>query len=183
MDIALQQEDLYQIGLIAFFSVLVIGVFMGSGKNRSLIVYRDYDDLGLTFLMPNSFIIITLLFSNAGEYRGYGILLGAAVALLLFIKLVIDSYVDNGRSIWKTALAIFVKVPLCWLWMLNLLCLLNPDGNTARERRQNRAQALVFLALITPIIGLLVADKSGSFFSPRAMLRNRRGVSSVRKHL
>ena len=174
--------DAYSIGLAAAFIVIIIGIFMGAGKNRSLIVFRDYDDLGLTFLIPVSFILITLLFGNAGGNAGIGILLASGVAGILFVKLAINTYVDNGRSLFKTLLALIVKVPLSCIWMLNLLQLLNPQG-TGNARRANRAQALVILTLLTPILGLLVADKSGSFFNPRGWLRGRRGVSNVRNHL
>ncbi len=174
--------DFYSLGLAAAFIVIITGIFMGAGKNRSLIVFRDYDDLGLTFLIPVSFILITLLFANAGGHQGIGILLASGVAAILFVKLAINTYLDNGRSILKALLALIVKVPLSWIWMLNLLQLLNPQG-TGNTRRKNRAQALIILTLLTPIIGLVIADKSGSFFNPRGWLRGRRGVSTVRNHL
>lgn len=44
--------DFYNAVLIVFVFIIVLGVFKGFGENRSIIVFRDYDDLGLTFLVP-----------------------------------------------------------------------------------------------------------------------------------
>jgi hypothetical protein len=44
--------NIYNIILLVYFSIVITGIFLGAGKNRTIIVFRDYDDLGLTFLIP-----------------------------------------------------------------------------------------------------------------------------------
>lgn len=173
----------FDIGLAAFFIVVIAGICMGCGNNRSIIIYKNWDDLGLCFLIPASFILIHMTFSSLGGNPAVGMAIGGCVAGALFILMVVNSFADNGRNIFKTMLAVTVKVPLGLLWIFNLLQLLNPDGNTGRQRRQSRGQALIFLTLLTPIIGLLVADKSGNYFNPRNWLKGRRNVGSIRNHL
>lgn len=172
----------YDIALAAFFIVIIIGIFMGAGENRSIIVFRDYDDLGLTFLIPASFVLIYYLFAQMGGNPQVGAIVGAGVAFLLFLRLLVNTFVDNSRNVFKTLLALIVKMPLAIIWIFNLLQLLNPQG-TGTRRRQNRGQALIILTLLTPILGMLVADKSGSFFSPKSWLKGRRGVSTIRNSL
>jgi len=38
------------------------------------------------------------------------------------------------------------------------------------------------LAIITPIIGLLVADKSGALFNPKQWIKGKR-IGSIRNHM
>ena len=41
--------NFYNICLILFFLVVIAGIVKGFGKNRTVIIFKDYDDLGLTF--------------------------------------------------------------------------------------------------------------------------------------
>ncbi|WP_445769186.1 hypothetical protein, partial [Rheinheimera sp.] len=123
-------------------AVVVFGVFKGCGENRSIIVFRDYDDLGLTFLVPASFFLITYIFTMLGGNQNIGAIIGGVVALILFIKLVINTFIDNGRRIGKCALSLITKLPLAIIWIVNFIQLLNPSG-TGSQRSKNRGQALV----------------------------------------
>ncbi len=172
----------FDIGLAAFFLIVIVGVVKGAGENRSIVVFRDYDDLGLTFLIPASFALIYILFAKMGGNPQVGAVLGGVVAAALLFRLSVNTFTDNGRNIFKTLLALTVKIPLAVIWIFNLLQLLNPSG-TGRQRRQARGQALIILTLLTPILGMLVANKSGSFFNPASWLKGRRGVSSIRNSL
>jgi len=60
--------------------------------------------------------------------------------------------------------------------------MLNPTGKTATKRRKNRGMALVIMALITPIIGMLVVNKEGSIFNPRDWVKGRQ-IGSIRDHI
>jgi hypothetical protein len=174
--------DIYNILLVCYFIILITGIVKGSGENRSIIVFRNYDDLGLTFLIPVSFILISYIFISMGGNQILGVSVGAIVALGLFIKLVIITYEDNNNSLSTTILVLLTKIPLGIIWIMNLMQVLNPDGKGS-QRSENRGHALIMLTFLTPIIGLLVVDKSGSYFNPKGWLAGRRVGSSVRNHI
>lgn len=74
------------------------------------------------------------------------------------------------------------KFPLAFLWVINLFSLIKPSGQTAKQRRESQATALLVLTTITHIIGILVVDKSGELFSPRQWIKGKR-ISSIRNHM
>ncbi len=176
--------DYYNIALIAGFSVVIFGIVMGWGENRKIVVFSNYNDLGLTFLIPASFLLIYLLFVNFfGGKPQYAIALGSVVSGGLLILLSINTLKDNGNDPLKALLALITKLPLAIIWILNLFTLLNPGGKNARQRAQSRGIALVILTILTPIIAMLVVDKNGSAFNPKNWLKGRRGVGGIRNHL
>ncbi|BCU63980.1 hypothetical protein ACBO_07710 [Acinetobacter bouvetii] len=69
-------------------------------KNRKIIVFRDYDNLGLTFLIPTAFFGIIFLFHMFGRNPLYGTVLAGVVSFILLIILIKNSYADNNRVIW-----------------------------------------------------------------------------------
>jgi len=173
--------NIYNIILICYFAILITGIIKGIGENRTLIVYRNYDDLGLTFLIPASFILIINIFIAMGGNATIGVSIGAIVSIGLLIKLISITFSDNKKSISKTILALLTKVPLSIIWIMNLIQVLNPSG-TGSERSKNRGDALIILTFLTPIIGLLVVDKSGSYFNPKSWISGRR-VGKIRDHI
>ena len=172
----------YQIFLIAYFVMMIVTMFKGYGENRTIVIFRDYNDLGLTFLIPVSFALIYILFTSLGGNPKWGGILATIVALILFLILIRNSYIDNDRSLLYASTAILTKMPLGIIWIVNLISILNPSGKTATERRKDRGSALVILALLTPIITMLVVEKKGSFFNPRDWVKGRR-IGSIRNHL
>ena len=172
----------YNILLLATFSIIIIGIFLGAGKNRTIVVFQDYDDLGLTFLIPTSFFGIIFIFHILGGNPIYSVPLATIVALILFCIMVRNSYIDNNRVIWKVLLVLVTKLPLAFLWVINLISLISPSGQTAKQRRESRVNALLILAIITPIIGLLVVNKSGDLFNPKQWIKGKR-VGSIRNHM
>lgn len=172
----------YQIFLISYFVMMIVTIFKGYGENRIIIIFRDYNDLGLTFLIPVSFVLIYILFTSLGGDPRWGGMLGIIVALILFLILIRNSYIDNNRSLLYTSLAILTKMPLGIIWIVNLVSILNPSGKTAMERRKNRGSALVILTLLTPIVAMLVVEKKGSFFNPKDWIRGKQ-IGSVKNHL
>ena len=81
----------YNILLLATFSIIIIGIFLGAGKNRTIVVFQDYDDLGLTFLIPTSFFGIIFIFHILGGNPICSVPLATIVALILL-------YSDRGSS-------------------------------------------------------------------------------------
>ncbi|ENV11099.1 hypothetical protein F966_00884 [Acinetobacter higginsii] len=178
----MEAYNIYNILLFLAFSIVVLGIFLGAGKNRNIVVFIDYDDLGLTFLIPVSFLGIFFLFHMFGGNPIWGLILSGIISFTLFLIMLIRSYKDNQKNILKTCLAVFTKLPLAFIWIINLITLINPSGQTARQRRDSRASALLILMFITPIIGLLVVNKVGSAINPKDWIKGRR-VGGIRQYM
>lgn len=174
--------DLHSILLGLFLVTVIYGVVKGYGEDREIIVFRNYDDLGLTFLIPASFFLIQYIFASLGGNTAIATIIASGVSLWLLAKLIKNTYEDNGQDMKKFLLALITKLPLGIIWVFNLVQTINPSGK-GHQRARNRGRALVILAFLTPIIGLLVVDKSGSFFNPKQWIRGRRVGAGVRNHL
>ncbi len=175
--------DIFYQGTIAFFAiVIIVGVFQGYGENRSIIVYSDYDDLGLTFSIPASFFLISYISTYFGLELKISFILGSIVSFILTIKVFINTYNDNDKYLGKTLLSFFTKLPLSIIWILSIISVLDPTGKTANQRRKNRATAMVILAFLTPIIAGLIVNKTGSLVNPKSWFKGRR-IGDIRNHL
>jgi hypothetical protein len=173
---------IYDILIVIYFIIVIIGIIKGSGKNRTIIIFQDYDDLGLSFLVPSSFILIQLIFSMLGVNTTISNIVAWLVSGFLLIKLIINTYYINNRNFFKTILALLTKIPLAVIWIVNLEEALNPSGK-GHQRVKNRGRALAILTFLTPIINLLVVDKTGKFFNPRGWIKGRRVGNSIRNNL
>lgn len=171
-----------QISLLALLLIVIYGIVKGWGDNRSIIIFKNYDDLGLTFLVPASFILLVYISSAIGLHTIIGIFVASVVSLWIFSMLIKNTFEDNSRELSKTVLALITKMSLSVVWVLSLVQVLNPSGEGGRRTR-NRGKALVILTLLTPIIGMVVVEKSGSHFNPRNWIRGRRVGSIVRGSL
>ena len=174
--------DAWQLFILVYFIVMIVTMFKGYGENRTVIIFRDYNDLGLTFLIPASFVLIFYLFMMFGGKPSWGMGLALVVSVSLFVILVKNTYEDNNKAMLPTVLSIMTKVPLGIIWIMNFITMLNPSGKTASKRRKSRGTALVILAILTPIIGMLVVEKEGSLFNPRDWIKGKR-IGSIRNHL
>lgn len=179
---SLDNSNSYQGFLLIYFIVMIVTIFMGYGESRKVVIFRDYDDVGLTFLIPVSFILISYLFSAFGGNPKLGIWLASSVAIILFAISIQNTYFDNNKSFLYTTLSIVTKVPLGVIWIVGLISILNPVGKTAAQKRKNRNLSIVLLTLLTPIIGMLVAEKQGSLLNPKDWIKSRR-TSALRDYL
>jgi tetratricopeptide (TPR) repeat protein len=183
---ALMYEKLKTSGYIALVVLIILGIFLGAGENRKIVVFKNYDDLGLTFLVPASFVLLSILIPIGSEYLGIKIenlqlIIASIVSGLILIKVVMVTYHAN-QSMLKTFVALLVKFPLAIIWIIALIGVISPSGKNEDERRKNRQSSLIILTLLTPIVGLLVVDKTG-IFSPKTMLNGKRVGTNIRNNL
>lgn len=147
--------------IIAFIIIVVVGIFLGFKKK--ITVFRDYNDLGLVFLLGISPIIPMLLFlfvaSNQKEIAVAFIII---VETALFIWIVVRTYQDN-KNIFSTLIALITKIPLSILFILNLLSFVAPTGKNWEKRAAKRYSSFAFVLLLAPIILALVKNKEGIF--------------------
>ncbi|WP_320196148.1 hypothetical protein RMR10_022975 [Agrobacterium rosae] len=176
-------DQIPHLAIYGLLAVIAVGVILGFGENRKIIVYQNYDDLGLTFMVP-VLAYVSLLLSGMKEEAVVNLLLAITAAALsfgIFGYTVHRTFTANGHSLWRTAVALVTKFPLAFIWVLQIVNIISPSGKTALERSQNRANALLILTILTPIITALVVERTG-FFSPRKVLKGRR-IGSIRDTL
>ena len=58
--------------LIVVLAILLLGIVLGCGSRRKIVVFSNYDDLGLTFLAPVSAFVISYLFMLCGGTQNVG---------------------------------------------------------------------------------------------------------------
>ena len=172
----------YQIFLVLYFILMIYTVWRGAGENRTLIIFKDYNDLGLTFMIPAVAILIYIVFTAVGGDPRLAVALSAVLSIILFVILVRNTYIINERKLSRTILSLLTKIPLSLIWIISFVTMLKPSGATAAERRSSRGTAMIVLFFLTPIIGLVVAEKEGSLFNPKSWIRGRR-VGGLRNHL
>ena len=68
--------------------MIILGVILGFGDNRKIVVFSDYDDLGLTFLIPVSYFLIIYL----GLKFGISIEVLHIIALIVVIFILLNVY-------------------------------------------------------------------------------------------
>ncbi len=175
-----------QYSIIAVIAIMMLGVLLGVGENRKIIVFRTYDDLFITFLVSALFIggILGLnAQSEDGEVNIFNLLglFGVIVSTIAFIYVALRTLQSNSYSVWKFLAAMLIKFPLAFFWIFQLFVLLKPRGETGAQRAKSRATALVILTFLTPVVGALAVEKSG-FFAPKQILKGKR-IGSIRKHL
>lgn len=57
----MDQQTGSEIVFYGLLIIIIVGVFLGAGRNRRIVVFSDYDDLGLTFLIPASTVLVLLI--------------------------------------------------------------------------------------------------------------------------
>jgi hypothetical protein len=153
-----------------FTALLVTAIGCALGFTNRIVVFRNYDDLGMVFLAT---VPLFIGFISAIPW----ILIPAAitsVALVCFLAW--RSWLDN-TSFWKLLIALPTKLVLSVLFIAFVWDLLSPNGKTQLDRAKQRGFAAVVLAVITPVIYRLVKEKTGVFV-PRDVLKNtRRGLT------
>ncbi|MEO8801791.1 MAG: hypothetical protein ABI375_00370 [Rudaea sp.] len=171
-------------GLLLVWILIVIGGIV-AGYKGAIVVYRNFDDLAIVFFMGVLFFVGGLAgFYLSGIKNSFaGPLLwgisGLAI-MFLFGWTVSRTWRDQKiGSVWRFTLALITKMSLGILFVNNLVTLISPSGKTMGARSRARGSALLFLAVLTPIVLRLVRDHEG-VWAPRNLLgtyqRRRMGI-------
>lgn len=157
--------------LIAIITITLFGIFLG--VTEKIVVYRDYNDLGIIFLMGLFPFIISYLFmlNNSNIYQDFLFLLLSIAegGCLLFVFA--RTYQDNNNIV-QALIAFITKIPLSILFIVNLISFIAPTGKNFQERAKKRQSGLVWIMFLSPILFKLVRNKTG-FFNPERTLRGR----------
>ena len=81
--------DDYSIYMGVYSLILISSIGFGAGKNRKLVIFKDYDDLGLTFLLPLSVTLILVVLTWMEVSVEITQLVAGITALPLLLKLIV----------------------------------------------------------------------------------------------
>lgn len=152
---------------IGWLLIVVIGTILG--YKDKIVVFRDYNDLGLAFLvvlMPMPLMYFLGLFSQDHQQLSNWIII--AFESVLFLWIAIRTFKDNTNLIYAVV-ALITKISLSVLFIINLLEFVSPSGKSASDRHGFRRSAFAILLIVTPLVFTLVKIKKG-IFNPNKML-------------
>lgn len=127
------------------------------GTRGAIIVYRNYNDVmivGMLVLIPLAIFGFMLPFFEI-DGRVFELVWPTVMVLmgLLLVFIVVRTAVDN-RNVFKTLLALYVKVPAGLLFFIQL------TSAFTGEKRKNRRESMMWTLLMLPLLYALVHDKS-----------------------
>jgi len=152
--------------LLTYLTIIVCGIYFGIGESRKVVVFNDFNDLGLTFLIPVSLFLLYMATALIDVSHVIWKIVSAVVVIVLSVKLAYNTYMHNNKNILKAIVAFLTKIPLAFVWIINVMTYVSPGGKTEIERANKRDSAGLVLLLLTPIVVLLVANKNGSLLNP-----------------
>ncbi|TRZ50471.1 hypothetical protein D4S03_06695 [bacterium] len=158
--------------LIIWIVIVVIGVILGF--KQKIVVFRDYNDLGLVFLIALSPIVLFQLTGFIPSQIHIAIVFAIIIEGILLGWIVIRTLKDNV-NILALFVALITKISLSVMFILSFLMSIAPQGKTAARRAKSRYSALAMLFVVAPLVFGLVKNKTG-FFNPEYTLR-RRGIA------
>lgn len=158
---------------ITIIVAIIIGVALG--LKNIIVVYRDYDDMAISFLLVLAPIILIFLLSFAGNMSAASVYFIAIVEICILIWLFARTLSDNSNKIVFTLIAIVTKIALSVLFVVNLLQLVDPSGKTRKQRASSRGIAFTILLVVSPLIFSLVRNKVGIINPARTLAR--KGIS------
>ncbi len=158
---------------IIWMLIVVAGTVLGFMKK--ITVYRNYDDIGLVFLMmllPFVAVMASQFLQDIEKNVFYALLgVFGCAEVFLFVVSGVRTYQDNSNIV--TALvALLTKLTLSVLFLYNLIRLISPGGHTHLDNRRGRENAALWLLVLAPIVYGLVRDKVG-IFNPEKTLQSR----------
>lgn len=161
------------VSLVVWLSLVLIGII--AGFKGAIVVYRNYDDLAMVFFMGVILFVGGLVGFYLSGFKGsfatpvvWG-LSGLGIICLFGWTLVRTWRDQQPESVWRFALALITKMSIGILFVNNLVTLISPSGKTFNARSRARSSALLFLAVLTPIVMRLVRDHEG-VWAPRNLL-------------
>ena len=164
------------VALVLWLVVVLVGVV--TGWRERITVFRDYDDLALVFFASAGVIAAFLSVVFFGQAKDWvapvlasTCLVVAAVCGLFILG---RTWRDNPSALWFVV-ALVTKLTLGALFLVNLVELIRPSGDTQIKRAKNRASALGFLVILSPIVLHLVRNPAGIWAPPNVQNQYQRG--------
>lgn len=172
-------ENLFLLSFITIFLLISITMYKGMGDNRTIVIYEDYNDLGLSFFAPFSGVFTFMILSNIEFLKNYALIVSFTIMIILLLRLVVDTYISNNKNIIKTFFAYFTKVVLAITLVFHIFNVFNPSGDSEEERSSSMWSSIFFLIIFIPLIKKLIVKNRGSKINPFEWIRPRTQYSKI----
>lgn len=157
-------------GLVLITTIMTY--FKGKDEDRSIVVYEDWNDVGLSFFAIIFPMFVTIIMLNSESFSQYAPQIGLVLMVVLLGKLAIHTYKSNSGNILLFLMAFITKIFLGMTLFIQIMNVIFPsedeDGNS------NFWSAVLILLIVIPIVNNLVVNKNqGSKVNPFAWMSSR----------
>ena len=155
------------ISIIIIITLLIslITYFKANDEYRRIIVYEDWNDVGLSFfsIIFPLFIFLIMLHNNISTK--YAFVICSMIMIILLLKLARSTYESNNKNIIYFIMAFITKIFFGITLFLQILNVISPsedeDGNS------NFWSSVLILVIIIPMVNNLIVNKNkGSKINP-----------------
>jgi hypothetical protein len=150
------RSSMWSLLIVFLLAVVVTGIVQG--LRERVIVFRDFDDLAICFI-PFACCVVALFFTLFGAAKIVTWLL-VATAVLVQLFIVVTTWRDNPSAL-PFAIAFAAKTTLSFFFIVNLFSFLFPMEKSASTEARVRRDALIWMAVLAPVIYRLVRFKTG----------------------
>lgn len=150
----------------------IVTYFKGKDGNRTIVVYEDWNDVGLSFfsIVFPMFVMATLLHSESSSQ--YAIQIGMLLMLTLLGKLAVHTYKSNNGNIPFFLMAYITKIFLGMTLFTQIMNVISPTKD--ENGNSNFWSAVLILLIVIPMVNNLVVNKNqGSKINPFAWMGKR----------
>jgi len=158
--------------LIIIFIIVLITYFKGKNHNRTIVVYEDWNDIGLSFFSIIFPAFITIILMNIEFLLPYSLQIGFFIMIILLGKLAIHTYKSNNGNILYFLMAYITKIFLGITLFTQIINLISPKEDENGD--SNFWSALLILMIVIPMVNNLVVNKNqGSKINPLKWISSR----------
>lgn len=155
----ISEQELISIVILALIIPIVFGII--NGLKGKIVVFRSYDDLWLVFL---AVIVPIALFFICAALQSVTMTVASCIAEVVILSTIAHrTYIDNRRNIFLTLLALYTKLPLSGLFILQFISYLY-NLSKPLYRRTTGIATLVSIICLAPLIHRLIKNKKGIFY-------------------
>jgi len=142
--------------MLILFTIIVT-YFKGKEGNRSIVVYEDWNDLGLSFFAIIFPVLVTITIMNIQFLSLYALPVGFALMIIMLGKLAFYTYKSNNGNLIYFLMAYITKI---FLGMTLFIQILNVISSEEDENGNSSFwSAVLILIIVIPMINKLVINK------------------------
>ncbi len=159
--------------IIALVLITTIVTYLkGKDGNRSIVVYEDWNDVGLSFFVIMFPIFVTIIMLNSESFSQYALQVGLVLTIILLGKLAIHTYKSNNGNILFFLMAFITKIFLGMTLFIQIMNVIFPSED--ENGNSNFWSAVLILLIVVPMVNNLVVNKNqGSKINPFAWMSKR----------
>lgn len=158
--------------IILLIFIILITYFKGKDGNRSIVVYEDWNDVGLSFFSIVFPIFGIIIMMNIQLMSPYALQVGLILMIILLGKLAVNTYKSNGGNMIFFLMAYITKIFFGLTLFAQIMNVISPDKDENGE--SNFWSSILILIFVIPMVNNLVVHKNqGSKINPFAWITKR----------